>query len=79
LQTNHQLRKKIHPLDKLSNVPGSAFLDIQVVANLPGGGYEILAVIASQLKQIVPGKLAPTLLVISKRIWRKQYSMSITC
>jgi hypothetical protein len=43
------------------------------VANLPGGGYEILAVIASKLDQIIPGELAPTLLVISKRIWGKQY------
>jgi hypothetical protein len=47
------------------------------MTNLPGGGNKILAIFSGQLKQIIPGKLAPTLLNISKRIWRKQFSISI--
>jgi hypothetical protein len=48
------------------------------VANLPGGGDEILAVISGELKQIIPGELAPMLLIVSKRLWRRQFPISIT-
>jgi hypothetical protein len=48
------------------------------MTNLSDGGDEILVVISGKLKQIILGELAPTLLIISERLWRRQFTIGIT-
>jgi hypothetical protein len=77
LQIHHQLRKHIHPLDELAHIASSALLDVEVVADFPGGGDEVLAIFSGQLQQVIARELAPTFLIISKWIWKMQFLISI--
>jgi hypothetical protein len=77
LQIHDQLWKKVHSFDKLADFACAALLNGQIMANLPGRGDKVLAIISGKLKKVIPGIPVPARFIVSKRLCTRQSDTSI--
>ena len=71
MKVNNQLREKVHPFDQVTDIAGSALLNVQIVADFPARGDQIFTIVSGKPEQIVTRELVAPVFIITKGLCTK--------